>query len=501
MTSLSSTDLWLLSPEIALTGLALAVLILELFVKRRGLIAFVSVLGLIIPAVFLTAIVTSSGRTIHAFYGMLSVDDYAVFFDYLFLLIGAGVILASYDFVRKYMKSSGEFYSLLLFSLVGAMFMATSRELITIYIALELTSFPLYIMAGMLRRDIPGDPASATRSAEAALKYVLLGAMSSAILLYGMALLYGATGSTDLGEIAKALPGIGNGSNSLVLLLADVFIFAGFGFKISAVPFHMWAPDIYQGAPTPGTLFFSVASKAAGFAALLRVFIDGGLVQTSSFYLWGLIALAAALSMTLGNIVAIAQKDIKRMMAYSSIAQAGYILVGFAALAYRPQNHSGNAAILVFLAVYVITNIGAFAGIIALANATGGEQISDFNGLVRRSPALAVGMMLCLLSLAGIPPFAGAISKIIIFVTAWQEGGILPWLVILGLINSVISVGYYVGVIYNIFVKNPPKDDRLRISPAISTALAISVLGIIAATIFIQPLLNAGNLGAQALIH
>lgn len=501
--AVSSNDLWLLTPEIALTGLALLVVILEFFVKRRVVLAFVAVLGLIVPAVFVTLIATQAGHPTNAFFKMLRVDNFALFFDYLFLLIGAGVILASYDFVRLYMKNAGEFYALILFSLVGAMFMASSTELITIYISLELTSFPLYVMAGMLRKSISGDPASDKRSAEAGLKYVLLGAMSSAILLYGMTLLYGTTGSTDLGEIAKALQtGFSGGPNSLVLLVADVFIFAGFGFKISAVPFHMWAPDIYEGAPTPGTLFFSVASKAAGFAALIRVFVDGGLLQTSSAYLWAMIGIVAVLSMTLGNVVAIVQTDIKRMMAYSSIAQAGYILVGFAALAYNPntqQASSSNAAMLVFIAVYVITNIGAFAGIIALANATGGERVRDFDGLVRRSPALAIGLAICLLSLAGMPPLAGAISKIFIFIAAWNQGGLLPWLVIIALINSVISIAYYVGVVYRIFVSPPPREDRLPVSPALAIALGISVVAILAMTVFIQPLLSAGGMGAKDL--
>ncbi|MBA3823096.1 MAG: NADH-quinone oxidoreductase subunit N [Ktedonobacterales bacterium] len=495
---LGQTDLWLLSPEIAMTGLALLVVVLDFFVKRKAIISIVSIAGLAVPAACATWIAVTDNRTITGFYGMLRVDNYALFFDFLFILIGAGTVLASYDYVRLYMKNAGEFYALMLFALVGAMLMASTGELITIYIALELTSFPLYVMAGMLRNSVPGDPGSASRSSEAGIKYVLLGAMSSAILLYGMALLYGTTGSTDLGEIARALTSIGKGPDSLVLLLAEVFIFAGFGFKISAVPFHMWAPDIYQGAPTPGTLFFSVASKTAGFAALIRVFVDGGLFSASSFYLWGLIGVAAVLSMTLGNVVAIAQTDIKRMMAYSSIAQAGYILVGFTALAFNPSSASAstNSAMLVFLAVYVISNIGAFAGIIALANATGGERVRDFDGLVRRSPALALGMSLCLLSLAGIPPFAGAISKIFIFITAWQGGGFLPFIVIIALLNSVISLVYYAGVVYRIFVAPPPREDRLRVSPALTAAMTLSVIGILAATVFFQPLLLAGKMGA-----
>ena len=499
MNPLSNTDVWLLSPELSLTVLALVVLSLDFVVKRRSTLAIVSLLGLIVPAGFVTWIAVADHPT-RAFFNMLSADNYALFFDYLFLLIGAGVILASYDYVRLYMKNAGEFYTLILFSLVGAMLMGSSTELISIYIALELTSFPLYVMAGMLRKNIPGDPTSAGRSSEAALKYVLLGAMSSAVLLYGMALLYGTTGSTDLGEIARAIVSIAQGKpDSLVLLLADVFIFAGFGFKISAVPFHMWAPDIYEGAPTPGTLFFSVASKTAGFAALIRIFVAGGLLHTNSLSV--LIGLAAVLSMTLGNVVAIVQSDIKRMMAYSSIAQAGYVLVGFAALASTKGDQSSSAGILVFLAVYVITNIGVFAGIIALANATGGERVRDFDGLVRRSPALAGGMAICLLSLGGIPPMAGAFSKIFIFIVAWNQGGFLPWLVIIALINSVISIAYYVGVVYRIFVVAPPREDRLRVSPAISAAMALSVIGILVLTIFIGPLLNAGGLGAISFPH
>jgi NADH-quinone oxidoreductase subunit N len=481
----------------------LLILCVDMILTRKsgGIVAFGSVIGLLAPTALITWIALTPDRPQQAFSGMLVVDQYALFFDYIFVLIGAGTVLVSYDYVRKYMNAhASEFYMMIFFSLLGAMFMASSRELITIYISLELTSFPLYVMAGMLRKSIPGDAASSTRSAEAATKYVLLGAMSSAILLYGMALLYGITASTDLGEIAQSLAKQGlNGPNSLVLLLSVIFIFAGFGFKISAVPFHMWAPDIYQGAPTPGTLFFSVASKTAGLAALIRVLVEGGLIQSTSFYLWGLLAIVSVLSMTLGNVVAIVQDDIKRMMAYSSIAQVGYILVGLAASAYNPSNRSTNAAVLVFIAVYVATNIGAFAGIIALANATGGEAVRDFNGLFKRSPALAFGLSLCLLSLAGIPPLAGALSKIVMFIAAWQQGGFFPALVIVALINSVISIVYYVGVVYNIFVTEPQRDDRLRVSPALSTALAVSVLSIIALTIFFQPLLNAGGEGALSL--
>jgi NADH-quinone oxidoreductase subunit N len=474
---ITATDIWLLSPELAVTLLGLLVLGMDLVVKRRIVTATVAVGGLIVPFLAVLSLIFEwfgplpQNRT--GFWGMLVVDQYAIFFELLFLVIGAVVGLAAYRYVVEYSRATvGEYYAILLFSVAGMMLMGSSRELITIYISLELTSIPLYILAGVSRSD--------ARSAEAAVKYVLLGAMSSAILLYGMALLYGATGSTDLGEIAAAAT-TGLKSGNLLLLIADVFIFTGFGFKISAVPFHMWAPDIYEGAPTPSTLFFSVGSKAAGFAALLRIFVTGGLVATSNNYLWVMVAVVAALTMTVGNIAALLQTNIKRMMAYSSIGQAGYLLVGLAALMIH-NTADGAVAVLVFLAVFVVTNLGAFAGIIALADATGRENIRDFDGFGRRSPAIAAGLGLCLLSLAGMPPMAGFLSKLLIFFTAWQAGSALTWLVILGLINSAISLVYYANISWRMFVVDPEKKDRLSTPRGVGISMVVSVVGILALT-------------------
>src|ERR1051326_1824006 len=249
--------------------------------------------------------------------------------------------------------------------------------------------------------------------------------MSSAILLYGFALLYGLTGTTDLQGMANTIKqGVQQGN--FMLIIANVLIIAGFGFKISAVPFHMWAPDIYEGAPTPATAFFSVGSKAAGFAALIRVFIAGGLVPLNSMATIAVLSVIAVLPMTLGNVVAAVQNNVKRMMAYSSIAQAGYILVGFIA-SLATGNPGGISSALFFILVYVITNLGAFSGIIALANLTGGERVEHFRGLWKRATMLSVGTALCLLSLAGIPPVAGFWSKVILFATAWDLGQ--GWLV------------------------------------------------------------------------
>lgn len=475
----------MLSPELSVVVLGFIVLGLDLITKRRGVITAVSLIGLLVPLGLTLSLAfnTFGAYPSRAFFGMLVVDKFALFFKFLFLLIGFGVILVSYGYVGKFLRATiGEYYSILLFSLAGMMLMSSTGELISIYIALELTSIPLYILAGLSRSD--------TRSAEAAVKYILLGAMSSAILLYGMALLYGATGSTDLVEIAKAFGPNGLQSGNLLLLAADVFIFTGFGFKISAVPFHMWAPDIYEGSPTPSTLFFSVGSKAAGFAAILRIFVFGGLVGVSGNYLWVMVAIVAAVTMTLGNVVALLQTNIKRMMAYSSIGQAGYLLVGLAAVMIS-NSPAGYLGMLTFLAVYVVTNIGAFTGIIGLADATGKENIRDFDGLGRRSPWIAAGMGFCLLSLAGIPPFGGFLSKLFLLWSAWNEGSALTWLVVLALINSAISIVYYANVFYRMFVADPQKRDRLAMPGSVNLTMAIAVVGILALTVAFGVLLNA----------
>src|SRR3989442_12516651 len=431
--AISANDLYLLAPELSLTVLALVVMTIDLLFKRRIVTVSVALIGLIVPAAFsITQALTLDFSVSHqAFFNMLVVDQYAIFFQILFLIIAAVMILASYDYVGKYVKADGEFYTLMLFSVTGMMLLASTSELITIYISFELTSFLFYVMVGLIRVS--------ERSAEAAVKYVLLGAMSSAVLLYGFAMLNGLTGITDLMGIALSI-GSSVQNGNLIVLVADILILAGFGFKISAVPFHMWAPDIYEGAPTPATAFFSVGSKAAGFAALIRVFIDGGLGLINLPFLVLAFTIVAILTMTLGNLVAAVQTNVKRMMAYSSIAQVGYILVGVTTSLASNQS-AGNSVVLFFIFVYALTNLGAFSGIIALANATGGERIDDFRGLAKRAPLLSLGTALCLLSLGGIPPLAGFVSKVVVFTAAWGEG--FAWLVIIALLNTVISVVYY----------------------------------------------------------
>src|SRR5436305_3115280 len=490
MTPVNADALYLLAPELSLTLLALVVMTVDVFVKRKAVVAGVALLGLIVPAGFVIAQALTIQAPQRAFFNMLVVDQYALFFDVIFLLIAAVMILASYNYVEQYVKADGEFYTLMLFSVVGMMLMASTGELITIYIALELTSIPLYVMAGLIR--------TSERSAEAAVKYVLLGAMSSAILLYGFALLYGLTGTTDLIGIAHALGGALNAGNLLVLI-AIVLIIAGFGFKISAVPFHMWSPDIYEGAPTPATAFFSVGSKAAGFAALMRVLIYGGLGQNHTVNLTTVVVLGivAALKMTLGNLVAAVQSNVKRLMAYSSIAQAGYLLVGVAA-SFASGKPDGNAAVLFFLLVYVITNLGAFSGIIALANLTGGERVDDFRGLWRRAPLLSTGTALCLLSLAGIPPVAGFWSKLFLFSTPCNLGQ--SWLVVIALLNSIVSLVYYGRIVKTMFFDEPLKKDRLVTKFGLATSLTLSVAALLILTVVAQVVLDAATPAAASLL-
>jgi NADH-quinone oxidoreductase subunit N len=499
---ISPNDLYLLSPELSLTLLGLAVMMVDLFVKRRLVTVTVALVGLIIPAAFAISLALTLDPNVahHAFFNMLVVDQYAIFFKIVFLIIAAVMMLASYSYVGKYVKADGEFYTLMLFSVTGMMLMASTGELISIYISLELTSIPLYVMAGLIRAN--------ERSAEAAVKYVLLGAMSSAILLYGFALLYGLTGTTDLMGIATLIKnGIHTGNviisiqGNLMELIAGILILAGFGFKISAVPFHMWAPDIYEGAPTPATAFFSVGSKAAGFAALIRVFIDGGLGAVNLSSLVIAISIVAILSMTLGNFVAAVQTNVKRMMAYSSIAQAGYILVGFTASLASKQS-DGNTAVLFFILIYVVTNLGAFAGIIALANATGGERIEDFRGLANRAPLLSLCTALCLLSLGGIPPMAGFISKVVLFIAAWGDGQALinngqgvvgHWLyvlVVVALINSIVSLVYYGRVVKAMYFDAPLKEDHLTTPIGLSSSIALTTAALIV-IFFVAPLVLA----------
>ena len=351
-----------------------------------------------------------------------------------------------------------------------------------IYLAIELLSITSYILTGYLRED--------PKSNEAAIKYFLYGATASAAMLYGMSLLYGATGSTNLSQIAMALRDA-EASLRGIIFPAVIFLLVGFGFKIGAVPFHQWAPDAYEGAPTPVTAFLSVGPKAAGFAVLARVF----LTALPSFQpdRIALLASISAVTMTLGNLVAIWQKNIKRMLAYSSIAQAGYILLGVVA-----ASALGMTSLVFYLIIYLFANLGAFIVIITFSNGGGGDAIEDYAGLSQRSPGLALAMLLFLLSLAGIPPLAGFIGKFYLFAAAMKEGFL--WLVLVAVLNSIVSLYYYLQVVRQMYIIPPRTEEPVPASPALSGALLITMAGVLLLGIYPAPLVELIRVAARALL-
>ncbi len=463
-------NLALFIPELTLAVFAIAVILLDLFIEQKRLLVQVSLTGLVIAGGITVAMWGYSFPAI--FNNMLAVDNFALFFKLLFLGIAFLVILASVDYVSKFARFQGEYYALVLLSTLGMVLMAATTDLISIYIALELTSISLYALVGFLKD---------TKSTEASLKYLLLGAMASAVLLYGMALIFGFTGKTQLGEIAQVIQSMPPQVllTSPGLILGIVLLIAGFGFKIAAVPFQMWVPDVYEGAPTPITAYLSVASKAAGFAIILRVFFSAfGLPEWLSMD-WGIIfAVLAAIGMTLGNIVAIPQTNIKRMLGYSSIAQAGYLMVGLATMGFSPvADVLGRSGILFFLAAYALTNMGAFIAIIAISNKLNSDLIEDYSGMGKRAPLMALALTLCLISLIGIPPAAGFMAKFYIFSAAVQHN--LLWLVIIAVINSVISAYYYLRVVKVMWLGEAVSKEKVPSSGALRLALSLSCLGVL----------------------
>jgi NADH-quinone oxidoreductase subunit N len=467
-------NLDLFIPEITLVVFAVLVILLDLGVRQKAALAVLSLIGLVIAGAFSVMLWGKVHPAI--FNNMLAVDNFALFFKLLFLGIAFLVILASADYVAKFSRFQGEYYALILLSTLGMMLMAATANLISIYMALELTSLSLYVLVGFLKDR---------KSTEASLKYLLLGALASAVLLYGMALVFGVTGKTQLSEIAQAIQATSPQAllDSPALMLGIVLLIAGFGFKIAAVPFQMWVPDVYEGAPTTITAYLSVASKAAGFAVILRVFF-------SAFYIpglsqnWGMIfAVLSVISMIIGNVVAIPQTNIKRMLAYSSIAQAGYLMVGLAAVGVFPPWSSlpygllAQSGIIFFLASYALTNLGAFIAIIAISGKLDSDLIADYAGMGRRAPVLALALTLCLISLIGMPPAAGFMAKFFIFSAAVKTH--LLWLVVIAVINSVISAYYYLRVVKVMWFGQPASDEKVPSSGAPRLALFLCCLGVL----------------------
>ena len=463
-------NLDLFIPEITLTVFAVLVILLDLVISQKTLLRSVSLAGLVIAGG--VTIVMWGDDYPAIFNDMLAVDNYALFFKVLFAGIAFLVILGSADYASKFERFQGEYYALILLSTLGMMLMAATADLISLYVALELTSISLYILVGFLKDR---------KSTEASLKYLLLGAVASAILLYGMALVFGYTGETQLGAIAGAIQSMGISSilDSPALLMGIVLMVAGFGFKIAAVPFQMWVPDVYEGAPTTVTAYLSVASKAAGFAIILRIFYSAFGIPEWLSSNWGMIfAVLAVISMIIGNVVAIPQSNIKRMLGYSSIAQAGYLMVGLAAFGMASISDTvGQSTIMFFLASYALTNLGAFIAIIAISNKIGSDDINDFAGMFKRAPLLALALTFCLISLIGMPPAAGFMAKFYIFSQAAQND--LLWLVVIAAINSVISAYYYLRVVKVMWFGEPASEEKVPSSGAPRLALLLCCAGVL----------------------
>jgi NADH-quinone oxidoreductase subunit N len=484
-----------LAPDICLTVTLLVVLVACFVVPDRDVgqisrIAAIGVLVSLIPVVTLAA----NGNDRSMFGGAYVVDNYALALKAFFLIVTYVVILVSVDYIESGDYYRGEFYFLLLASTLGLTVMVSARDLITIFVALELISVPTFILAAWRKHD--------RISNEAGVKYYLIGVLSSALMLYGMSLIFGFAGSTRLSEISEFVSTEGT---KPLLTIAIFLTLVGFAFKVSAVPFHFWAPDTYEGAPTPVTAFLSVASKAGGFVALLNIIFFGfyGTRGAGADLWWPLVWVLAAASMTLGNLGALRQTNIVRMLAYSSIAQGGFMLVPFAAAgmaaAHGDLSVADNAfgAVIVYLLVYGAMNLGAFAVVIAVARRTRSAEISSYDGLFQTSPGLAVMMTIFLASLAGVPPLAGWFAKFVMFSSALQVGnGWATALAIIAAVNSVIAFFYYANVIRAMWFHEPAGEDRsvIRIPPALGGAIAITVIVTVVIGIYPQIFARVGEL-------
>ena len=486
----SADDLILILPELLVTAAACVVFALEpvLHSSKKDGLAWLS-LSTLAMCMGLTA--SQMSHPASAFGGLVVIDPYGCFWKLLLYFVTGLTVLLSYSYLKEERLYYGEYYGFVLLALSGMMVMVSAADLLTIYLGTELMSLSLYVMAGLKRSE--------PRSLEASAKYFVLGSFSSGILLYGISLLYGATGSTRLPVIAAAISG--RSLDDPLLLFATILLAVGFAFKLAVVPFHMWTPDVYQGAPTSVTAFMAVASKAASFGAFLRVFVEGlGGLKANWSAIFLLLCIA---TLVLGNIVALVQTNIKRMLAYSSIAHAGYALIGVVAagrLGGSAASADGIASVLLYLTLYAFMTFGAFA-IVAMLRKGGieGEEIEDFTGLAKRHPLAALLMMIFMVSLAGIPPTAGFIGKFYVFMSAVEAG--MTWLAVVALIFAAISAYYYLRPVMVMYMREPGEvtatSPRLVMSPTLSIVLACAVAGVVIFGLYPNPLVN---LATQAVL-
>ncbi len=473
-----------LLPELGLVVLALFIVVLDIFWRDRQELrnrwySWITAIGVALIA-GLAILFSNPGSQAQLVWGDVLRFDQAGFVFRLIFLTGAA-ITALFAAQFEWLRGRAEFYIMMLVSTLGMSLVASAADLILLYLAIETTAIPLYVLSGFLLRD--------DRSVEAGIKYLLFGAMTSAVMLYGFSLLYGFSGTTKIYDLAAALSQ-GNIA-PLTIILPIGLILVGFGFKVSAVPFHFWAPDVYQGAPTAVAGFLSTASKAAGFIAILRVLQVA--FPDAQVYWTIMVAILATASMLVGNYLALAQKDIKRLLAYSSIAHAGYMLIGVAA-----GTAFGGLGVIYYLMGYLVTNLGAFGIVSLVEKQTGSSDISAFKGLSRRSPYLALGMLVCLLSLGGIPPFAGFFSKLLVFGAAIDTG--MVWLAIVGIFNAVIGLYYYL-VVLKVMYLDRSEDESPIAKSSVSWKIAIGfcMAGIILLGVWFAPWYNMAQAASTAL--
>ena len=476
-------DLRAIAPILVLAGTALLLLVLDLLPPRDRK-DHLGVIGAIGAVVSLLVALWLWGADVRAFRGMVILDDYTLFFGLIIGFATSLVLMLSLDYLRRQGMESGEFYILVLFSATGMALMAAAGDLIVVFLGLETMSLSLYVLTGFFRGRLD--------AAEASMKYFLLGAFASGFFLYGIALVFGATGSTNLDRIAAAVAG--GAARDPLLVVGFGLLLVGFGFKISSVPFHMWASDVYQGAPTSVTALIATGSKAAAFAALLRVLLA---VARPAQPDWAsLLWVLAVLSMTVGNVVAIAQQNLKRMLAYSSIAHAGYMLVGVVA-----GGAPGHGSVLFYLLVYTFTTAGAF-GVILLLERNGQEavRLEDFAGLAARHPVMALALSLFLLSLIGIPPTAGFVGKFYLFGAAVRAGYI--WLVVIGVLNSAAAAYYYLRLIVVMYMREP-EGMPATLVPSFSggLALAVALWGVVQFGVLPAPLFDLAQAAVTPLLR
>ena len=470
----------MLMPELVIVLTFVIVMIFDLFRSiRKSVLAWVTIIGSAL-ALWASVEMLNAGVVGSEFNGMIRVDRFSMFFDIIFLVSTILVTLISINYLDREDKRQGEYYVLILLATLGMMLMASGNELIVVFLGLELMSLSLYVLAGYFR--------SVQVSSEAGMKYLLLGAFASGFFLYGIALIYGGAGTTSIPEIATELEA---GGKSPLMLAGMFLLIVGFGFKVALVPFHQWAPDVYEGAPTTIAAFISAGPKAAGFAAFLRIFM-GALESLQPEWI-GAIVILAALTMTVGNVIATAQSNIKRMLAYSSVAHAGYVLVGLAA-----ANKDGISSAMLYLLIYCVMNIGAFAAVI-LARTEDGEslRIADYAGLGFRKPLLALFMTFMLLSLAGFPPFAGFVGKFYVFRSAVDAGQV--WLVVIAAINTAISAFYYLRVVVIMYMKEPEEELEFHAYPRLLVcALLLITIGVVLIGVLPSHFLGPAQISTQS---